>query len=164
MSEVTALFDQEGNHIFSSVGILSLSADQQNQFAEHTLEDGTVVSDNKIKLQDRITIQAVLSPDDYVNTFKKLQEASNNDDKFTIQTRVATYTDMYIESIPYEESSKLMGTISLNISFVEQQFVGVKSESLPPQKVKNPADTDTINSGTKLPKVDRGTILQGIFG
>ena len=163
MSEVTALFNEEGDQVFDSVGMLNLSVDESSQYSDHILENGSVVSDNKIRLQSRVNIQAILDSDDYANTFKLLQEAKNKPSKFTIQTRVASYANMYIESLPYEESAKIMGTISINISFVEQMLSPSKSEKLPPEKVKAPADTDTINTGSKLP-ADDGTVLSRIFG
>ena len=164
---VTALFDEEGNQIFETVGILSLAASPSNKFAEHTLEDGTVISDNKTRLQDRVSIQAILSPDDFEAVYQKLKEADRNDVKFTVQTRVDSYDNMYLESYPYEESSRIVGTIALNINFVEQQFVGVKTGTLPESKVKNPADTDTVDSGAKLPQNDASSlkkIIDSFFG
>ena len=159
---VTALFDENGDQLFPTMGILSLSASPSNQFAQHTLENGLVVSDNKIKLQDRVVVKAILSPDDYKDVYQAIKEADNNDTVFTIQTRVDTYDNMYIESRPYEESSSIANTIAVIITFIEQQFVGVKTGRLPASKVKNSADADTANSGTKLPK-DDSSLLFRIF-
>lgn len=161
---VTALFDEEGNQIFETVGILGLSAAPSNKFAEHTLEDGTVVSDNKIRLQTRVAVQAILNPEDFEAVYKKLKEADRNDVKFTVQTRVDSYDNMYIESYPYDENSKIVGTIALIINFVEQQFVGVKVDTLPASKVKKASDADTVDSGTKLPREDKRTTLQQVVG
>ena len=82
--------------------------------------------------------------------------------KFTIQTRVDSYDNMFIEAYPYEENSKIVGTIALNINFIEQQFVGVKVGDLPASKVKEPANADTVDSGTKLPQNDQ-TAAQRLF-
>jgi len=155
---VTALFDEDGNQLFETIGLLSLAADQSSAFAEHTLEDGTVVSDNKITLQARVNVQAILSPDDYVDVYKRLKEAYRDTVRFTVQTRVDSYDNMYLESLPYDESSRIIGTIAMNISFVEQQFVEVKTGTLPPSKVKAPQNADTVDSGTKLPQSNQTTL------
>ena len=156
--QVTAFFDEEGNQIFETLGILTLALDQSNVFAEHTLEDGTVVSDNKIVTQKRVNVTAILNPDDYVEVYKRLKEADKNSTRFTVQTRVDSYDNMYIESMPYEESSRIANTIPLTIGFVEQQFVGVKVTTLPPSKVKQPQNADTVDIGTKLPQQDQTTL------
>lgn len=156
---VTALFDSDGNQLFETVVILEMSTSPSNTFAEHTLEDGTVVSDNKIKNQTRIGVTAILSPDDFKDAYAKLKEADKNNVKFTIQNRVDTFDSMYIESYPYSESSKIANTIAININFVEQQFVSVKTGDLPPEKVNNQADADPVDSGTKLPQPQSTTLL-----
>ena len=155
---VTALFDDEGNQLFETVGILEMSTSPSNTFAEHTLEDGRVVIDNKIINRVPITVTAILSPDDFKQVYAKIKEADKNSTRFTIQNRVDTYSNMYIESYPYSESSAIANTIAININFIEQQFVEVKVETLPPSKVKNQSDADTVNSGQKLPK-EKSTAL-----
>lgn len=157
---VTALFDSDGGQLFPTIGILSAAVSVSNQFAQHTIEDGTVVTDNKIRLQDRITIKAILSPEDYQSVYQAIKEADNNNEKFTIQTRVDTYDNMYIESRPYEESSKIANTIAVVIAFIEQKTTGIKTSALPASKVKNAADADTSNSGSKLPSSDESTLLK----
>jgi sulfur carrier protein ThiS len=156
---VTALFDEEGTQLFETVVILEMSAAPSNTFAEHTLEDGTVVSDNKIKNQTRIGVTAIFNPDDFKEAYAKLKEADNNNVKFTVQNRVDTYTSMYIESYPYSESAKIANTIAVNINFVEQKFTGVKVDTLPESKVNNEADADTADTGTKLPQASSTTLL-----
>lgn len=156
---VTALFDKDGNQLFETVVILEMSTSPSNTFAQHTLEDGTVVSDNKIKNQTQVTVTAIFNPDDFKEAYAKLKEADKNNVEFTIQNRVDTYKSMYIESYPYSESSKMANTIAININFIEQQFTSVKVDTLPPEKVNKPADADTVNSGTQLPKSSSTTLL-----
>jgi hypothetical protein len=156
---VTALFDEDGNQLFETVGILEMSTAPSNTFAEHTLEDGRVVIDNKIINRVPISVTAILSPEDFKQAYANIKEADQNSTKFTIQNRVDTYRNMYIESYPYSESSAIANTIAITINFIEQQFVEVKVENLPPEKVKSPPDADTVNSGQKLPKEQSTTLL-----
>lgn len=156
---VTALFDAEGNQLFETVVILEMATSPSNTFAEHTLEDGTVVSDNKIRNQTRVGVTAIFNPDDFKEAYAKLKEADKNNVKFTIQNRVDTFDSMYIESYPYSESSRIANTIAININFVEQQFVAVKTGDLPAEKVKAEADADPVDSGTKLPQAKSTALL-----
>jgi hypothetical protein len=160
---VTALFDQDGNQLFGTIGILEMFTSPSNTFSQHTLEDGTVVTDNKIENQTRISVSAVFNPEDFKEAYAKLKEASKSSLRFTIQNRVDTYDSMYIESYPYDESAKVSNTITININFVEQQFVKVKTDSLPPSKVKNQADANSVNSGSKLPVESPTTTLLDIL-
>ena len=64
---VVAILDEDGNQIFETIGILGLSAKPSNKYAEHPLEDGTIISDHKIVQQHRINVKVVLNPDDYVD-------------------------------------------------------------------------------------------------
>ena len=156
---VTALFDEDGNQLFETVQILEMSTAPSNTFAEHTLEDGTVVSDNKIENQVRISVAAIFDPADFKDAYAKLKEADKNNTRFTVQNRVDTFDAMYIESYPYSESSRIANTIAININFIEQQFVEVKTADLPPSKVNNQADADPVDSGAKLPAETSTTLL-----
>lgn len=162
---VVAILDENGNQIFATIGLLSLSAKPSNKYAEHPLEDGTIISDHKIVQQQRVNVKAVLNPEDYVDVYKQLKKADENNTAFTIQTRVDTITNMYLESYPRDESAKVYGTIALTISFIEQNFVAVETEALPKSEVSNPSNSDTSKSGDKLPKkVTKKTTLQRIIG
>ena len=156
---VTALFDDEGNQLFETVGILELSASPSNTFAEHTLEDGKVVIDNKIENRIPITVSAILSPEDFKEVYARIKEADKNNTIFTIQTRVDTFYNMYIDSYPYSESSRIANTIAISINFIEQKFVRSLVENLPPEKVNNQADADTVDTGAKLPAAESSTTL-----
>lgn len=160
---VTALFDEEGNQLFETLGILELSTSPTNTFAEHTLEDGTVVSDNKIENQVRISVAAIFSPDDFKQAYARLKEADRNNTKFTVQNRVDTFNDMYLESYPYSESASIANTIAININFIEQQFIEVKTTNLPPAKVLVQADADTVDSGEKLTTEEPTTTLTDLL-
>lgn len=148
---VTALFDEEGEQLFETLGILSMATSPSNTFAEHTLEDGQVAIENKIENRVPIVVSAILSPDDFKEVYARIKEADKNNTKFTIQNRVDTFENMYIESYPYEESSRIVNTIAISINFIEQQIVGSRSEGLAAENVNNPADADAIDSGAKVP-------------
>lgn len=160
---VTALFDSDGNQLFETMGILELSASPSNTYAEHTVEDGRVIIDNKIVNRVPVTVSAILSPEDFKQVYARLKEADKNNTVFTIQSRVDTYANMYIESYPYSESAAISNTIAININFIEQQFATVKTTSLPASKVKNAADADDVDTGDKLPTEAPSTTLQDII-
>ncbi len=162
--DVTAIFDENGNQLFSTAKILRLAASPSNTYATHVVEDGTTVVDNKIQNQARVAVSLVLDGADYQEVYKNIQTASNENTKFTIQTRVNSFNRMYIESYPHEESADIFDTIAINIDFVEQITSTVQTSTLSQSDVANPSDADTVNRGEQLPKEESGTTLQKIAG
>lgn len=159
--DVTAILSEDGAQLFSTAKILKVSTSPTNTYAQHTIEDGTVVADDKIRNQLRISMSIVLSGDDYTEVYKDIKNASDNNTKFIIQTRVDSYDNMYIEAYPSEESAAIFDTISLTIDFVEQMIGTVVTETLSASDVAQPADVDTTNRGEQLPKeVSNETTLQ----
>jgi len=162
--DVTAILNESGEQLFSTAKLLKASIGPSNTFAQHTVEDGTVVADNKIINQVRISIPMVLDPNDYKDVYKAIQDASNNTTMLSIQTRVSTFNKMYIESYPSEESASMYDTVSMTINFVEQITGTVVTKKLATPDVSDNSDVDTENRGEQLPKTDTQTSLQKIVG
>lgn len=162
--DVTAIFNESGEQLFPTAKLLKASIAPSNTFAQHTVEDGTVVSDNKIINQVRISIPMVLDSNDYKDVYKAIQDASNNAVTLSIQTRVSTFNKMYIESYPSEESAAMFDTVSMVVNFVEQITGTIVIKKLAAPDVSNRSDVDTEDRGEQLPKEDNQTSLQKIAG
>lgn len=162
--DITAILDDSGNQLFETAVVLKASTSPSNTYAQHPIEDGTVVADNKIRNQVRISMTLILDGSDYQEVYKAIQSASDDNTKLSIQTRTATYSNMYIEAYPSEESASIFDTVSVSIDFVEQFIGKVVTEKLSAADVSNPADTDTVNRGEQLPKEDKQTTLQKVAG
>lgn len=159
---VTSILDSGGNQIFETVGLFGLSADSAIAYPQHTLENGVNISDHSIRLQDRVSVRCMLDPVDYVEVYRRIKKAFNENASFIVQTKVETYTNLYIENLPHEEDAK--NTVALTLDFLEQRFQSPTVGSLPPEEVSNPADSDTVSSGNKQPTQPSGTALQKIAG
>lgn len=144
---VTAILDSGGNQIFETVGILGVTAASSVAYPQHTLENGVNITDHRIRLQDRVTLSCVLDPDDYIEVYRRVKKAFNESAAFIIQTKVETYTNLYIENLPHDEDAK--NTVTLNLEFLEQRFQFPSADSLPESEVANAADSDTRNAGNK---------------
>lgn len=162
--DVTAILNESGEQLFSTATIISASTSPSNTFSSHTIEDSTVVIDNKIINQTRISMTLILNSNDYQEVYKTIQSASINATQLSIQTRVSTFNNMYIEAYPSEESASMYDTISLAIDFVEQIIGSVVVQKLSSVDVSNPSDVDTTSRGEQLPKEDKQTTLQQIAG
>lgn len=162
--DVTAILNEAGEQLFPTAQLLKASIAPSNTFAQHPLEDGTVVSDNKIINQVRISIPMILDANDYQDVYKAIQDTSNNAVKLSIQTRVATFNKMYIESFPSEESAAMFDTVSMTVNFIEQITGTVVTKKLAVTDVSNDSDVDTEDRGEQLPKEDNRTSLQKLAG
>jgi len=162
--DVTAILNEAGEQLFPTAKLLKASVAPSNSFAQHPVEDGTVVSDNKIINQVRISIPMILDSNDYKDVYKAIQDASNNTTMLSIQTRVSTFNKMYIESYPSEESAAMFDTVSMTVSFIEQITGTIVIKKLASPDVSNDSDVDTENRGEQLPKADKKTNLQKIAG
>lgn len=165
--DVTAILNESGEQLFPTAKLLKASISPSNTFAQHPVEDGTVISDNKIINQVRISIPMILDANDYQDVYKAIQDTSNNAVMLSIQTRVATFNKMYIESYPSEESAAIFDTVSMTVNFIEQITGTVVTKKLSDTDVSNDSDVDTEDRGEQLPKEDNRTSLQktvGFFG
>ena len=160
--DVTAIFDSEGNQLFSTATLIKASISPSNTFAQHAIEDGSVVADNKIVNQIRMSVTVILNSDDYQSAYKDIKSASVGTVMLNVQTRVDTFPNMYIESYPSEESAAMFDTTSVVLNLVEQITGTVITRKLAPADVKASADVDTENRGEQLPKPDNKTNLQNI--
>lgn len=163
---VTAILASDGSQIFETVGILGVSAASNKTYAQHTLENGVTITDHVIDQPDRVTLRCILHPDDYVEVYRRIKTAFNNNTSFIIQTKVETYSNLYIESLPHEEDAKT--TVALNLDFVQQRFQRARVDSLPVSEVANVADADTSSSGNKsaaeTTEAKKTTVLNQLLG
>jgi hypothetical protein len=157
----TAIFNSNDlTELIPSRCIISASPSPTSTFAEHVVEDGTTVIDNVIKNNVSIVIAIVLPEDDTDVVFSAIESANLNTTELTIQTRYNTYSRMYIESFPWEESAEMASTSVINITFKQQRTATVVTQRLPPQSVANQANSDTVDRGEQLPKQSETILSQ----
>ena len=157
----TAILRQsDGSEFIPSSCIVSCSPKPTNTFAEHILEDGSTVTDNKITNNTEIAVTIILPEDDPQKTFNAIHSASEDTEELIVQTRFITYPKMYVQSFPWAESAEMISTALLNITLKQQRTATVVTTTLPPSKVKNKSDADTVDRGEQLPQSE--TILSKI--
>lgn len=160
---VTALLDADGNQLLETVNLMSLSCQSSKQFAQHTLENAENISDHVFDLQDRVNLTVILNPDDYQPVYQEIKNLFNDLTEFIIQTKVETYTGMYLEALPHEESARMIDTISIQLPFVQQMTAAAEVVGLPPESVANQSDANSVDVGNKRPQ-SSGTLLSQLFG
>lgn len=143
---------EDATEFIPSSCIVSCSSSPTVTYAEHILEDGATVSDNKITNNVEVKMMIILPTDDPQKTFNAIQSASENSDELMIQTRFITYSKMYVQAYPWNEDSSMADTAALNVTFKQQRTATIVTTTLPPSKVKNPINADTVDRGEQIPK------------
>ena len=81
------------------------------------------------------------------NLFAELRQLWFDDVELIIQTKMASYDRMYISEMPHEEDSS--SAVPVSVRFIRVAVFTPEYGSLPPRKVANKAQSDTVKSGSK---------------
>lgn len=149
--QLSSITDIHNKGIFDGVDIISLSINTESRLTSHTLENGMVVSENQINLQNKISARVVCSDESYTSIYKNISYARRNCLAFVIQTKVDTYENMYISSCNYVDSSSVQRAVIIEINFIEQQYVKYATETLEKVNVSQEKDVDTPPPSTYTP-------------
>lgn len=160
---VIAILDEDGTAILTTLVNIGVSVAPSKVFARHSLENKQVVVDDQYDIPTSLTLRVILDPSDYLDVYKSIDTYYKAVTNFTIQTKVDTYTNMYLETIPHEEDPSMFNTIAMSLEFTEQIFVDSNTEGLSTTDVSNQSDASTTDSGTKSTKEDNGTVASRLY-
>lgn len=149
-SNETKIVDSKNIGVFDNASILSVSVRPNSILTKYPMEDGCIVADNKINNQTEIKVNCICSGQDFDQVYKRIDSARLNSLSFSVQTKVDFYTNMYIVENSYTESNKYQGAVSIEVSFIEQQFTKIKTNKLSNNDVADNKNSDTIFKQCKI--------------
>lgn len=156
--EIIGIFNSEFEQLFTDAIIMSAEVKDSSRVMTHPLEDGSETSDHQIFDLISLSMPVVLSNENFVNAYKEIDKAYRDGELFTIQTRVAVYKNMIINSKPYSQNKD--GGVRMTLSFTQFNTATTAVKFKP----KNPPDSNTkkrgVQSGTP---VQKETVLKGLF-
>jgi hypothetical protein len=141
--DVVAIYDQNFNQLFPNVRPVKAKIDRKADFPKHPLETGAVIGDHRILQPIEIEMPMIFSSASFYDDYQAILTAYNSNNSLIIQTKVGTFTDMYIQEMPSDESPETIDTVTLIFKFI-QVFV-VQSSSMAISK--SPTDAATVNKG-----------------
>lgn len=166
-ADVVSVMDAEtGRQMFSGARPLKASVSPTSKYMSHPGENGIAYVDHKIDLPVSIQLPVVMVANQYRDTYNELNEAKTSGTQLTVQTRTATYENMAIEAIPFEEDPEHFDTITMIIQLVEIIPAFTVVQTLPPQSVRNPVDASTVDRGQQegsSPTDQQGSVASRIF-
>lgn len=162
--QVTKVIDSVGQELFTETVTIGVSVAPSKTFAKHPLEDSRVVTDDQYDNPTSLTLRVILKSDSYQDEYKRIKASYEAVSPLTIQTRVDVYQNMYIESLPHEESPDMYSTISMSIELTEQLITKSQTNKIQASNAASPADASAVNSGSKSTQQDSdGSIAAGLF-
>lgn len=126
---------------------LNLKVNDQARMPQHTLEDGSTITDHLVIDPISIEIQMIFIKD-FRDTHAEMRAAYEEGRLLTIQTKTHTYPNMVITALPHEETTDYWDVIAVSLKLEEARFVSPEQRSLSQSDVGNTSDTSTIKRGS----------------
>lgn len=126
--------------------IMRVSVQETSQMPSFANEKGERVTDHKVYDPVEISMPVIMNSVSR-NIFAELRQLWFDDVALIIQTKMASYDRMYILELPHEEDSS--SAIPVSVRFRRIAVFTPEYGSLPPRKVANKAQSDTVKSGSK---------------
>ena len=164
--DVVGVYDVDFNQVFPDARPLKASVSDEATFFKHPLESSATRTDHIIFQPIKITMSVMMSGDDYKSVYQQIKQIYRNQIQLIVQTKTDTYEDIYIQSIPHEESPENYDSIIMNLA-LEETKVAVTEITFAPE---SEADNDTTSRGQQEPETpsnvqeQRGSTLSRWFG
>lgn len=147
---LVAILDAESfEQLFTATHPMRVSVLEEKKVTKFQVEDGSTRSDHTVKMATEIGIDLVIEDDFARNMYLQLQQAWRDNKLVIVQTKVASYESMLIESMPHDETTEMGNGISIPIRLTEWRTVTPQYGSLPPSKVASKKQSDTAKQGQK---------------
>lgn len=166
---VTLLDAKTFEALFPQAHVMRVTVRDEKRVTRFPVEDGTERSDHVIILPKEIQLDYSLT-DDAKIVHQAIQQAFRENRLVSVQTKMGTYPNMLIESMPHDEVSS-NSAIPVNVTLVE--WISVKPEYTDaPMKradVKETKQASSVNRGqqTTTPadpaKTQKGSVLHGLL-
>jgi len=164
--DVVAVLAADFSQVFARARAIKASVGRTSRAMEHPLETGATIIDHRIINPNTVDLGLILSSADYKAVYQQVENLFNRGELLTVQTRVASFSNMLIEKMPHEETTDVFDGITMQLSLKEARLVQAQFSALPPSKVARPKDSDTAKRGQQQPTPTpekRGSVLSGLF-
>jgi hypothetical protein len=130
--DVVGVFDSNFNQLFADARPVSAKVKETAKLADHPVESGSIITDNRVILPIEIDLAMVLTPATYVDTYNEIKNTFNSNDTVYVQTNTGLYMNFLIKEMPHDESADHFDTITMVVKLREVQFVAPSISTLPP--------------------------------
>lgn len=164
--DVVGVYDVDFNQVFPDARPLKASISDEALFFKHPLESSATRADHIIFQPIKITMSVMMSGEDYKSVYQQIKQIYRSQTQLIVQTKTDTYEDIFIQSIPHEESPENYDSIIMNLILEETQLAATVVTFIP----EDQADKNTKNRGQQRPETptesqeQKGSTLHRWFG
>ena len=154
------LFTADGKQLFQGAESMTVQVNPTSKVAQHPLEDGTSVVDHRVILATEAHVILICHGDKYIDTYNEVRQVFHSGELLTLFTAVGVRENMYIATMPHDETPDMLGAVPIALRLVEAQFFKAQGQAINTKKVKDPKNSGTAKRGEQAPKkVERSSIL-----
>lgn len=164
--DVVGVYDVDFNQVFPEARPLKASVSDEALFFKHPLESSATRTDHIIFQPIKISMPVMMSGEDYKSVYQQIKQIYRSQTQLIVQTKTDTYENIYIQSIPHEESAENFDSIIMNLMLEETQLAVTVITFAP----ESQSDSDTKNRGQQESSTpteaqeQRGSTLSRWFG
>lgn len=173
MIDVIAILDYENyEQLFDGAHVMGLDIIDEKRITNFQVEDGSNRSDHVVTLPVQASVTFQITDEARV-TFDRLRQAYQDNRLLIVQSRVASYSPMLIESMPHSETTANIMGLTISARLKEWRTVQPVYGDMPIGTTRNPAQSSTVNRGQQqTTNADgeagesakrKGSILSGVF-
>lgn len=140
-----AILDESFNPVFTGASIMDASISDTSMQQTQPVESGDEKTEYTVFNPVEVDIRLSVAGDDYVQTYREIESAYRSQEKLFFQSRVKVYGDMYLSTIPHEESSKNADGFIMSISLKEAMRPITQVKYAPASS----SDATTVNRGSQ---------------
>lgn len=147
---LVAILDAESfEQLFTATNPMRVTVREEKKVTKFQVEDGSERSDHVVRLATEIGVDLMIEDEFARNMYLQLQQAWRDNKLVIVQTKVASYESMLIESMPHDETPEMGNGIAMPVRLTEWRTVTPQYGSLPPSKVASKKQADTAKQGQK---------------
>lgn len=150
--DVIAVYNDAFEQIIADARPIKCTIKEPSAMFTHPIETGETITDHRVMLPTEIDLVFVTQRGLERAVYTAIKQLYLQAKKLTVQTRVATYGNLYIQDMPHSEDAEMWDAIKISVRLKEAQFVSPQYSTLPPAKVKDKKDSTTVKRGTQTAK------------
>ena len=164
--DVVGVYDVDFNQVFPDARPLKASVSNEALFFKHPLESSATRTDHIIFQPVKISMAVMMSGEDYKSVYQQIKQIYRSQTQLIVQTKTDTYENIYIQSIPHEESPENFDSIIMSLVLEETKLAVTEITFIPEVEL----DSNTKNRGQQESKTptnaqeQRGSTLSRWFG
>ncbi len=159
-ADVVGVFDDDFNQLFPGARPLKASVKDDATFFKHPLEDSSNRTDHIIFSPIEVSMTLVVAGVDYESVYQQISQAFRSQTQLIVLTKVEAYDNMYIQSMPHEQTPGNFDAIVMVLGLVETKIAVTVAVFQPTEE----ADTNTVDRGQLEPvETENGSTLARWF-